>query len=392
MARNLPRKKVRFKARFFVIIFFLIGLIFLLFHYKNTRDIEFVEKIPEDYMQKDLKILMKIIDDNYMNLQETLRYNNVDFLSADKSFKKLISTKAKDLKGNFSSVDARDTFNEILKNLYDENVSVIDKNEYNKISKSKLPISKDKNASLRYKDMEDYEIYYKYSPFQVEEFDDSIYIKIAEFTDYDLEKEAKIFKDILDKNKDKKNLLIDLRDNSSDNLSYAIKVVLNNINNKNASASFKIASNNEFILTKDLSDLNVKARTSPYKDSDIEIKDYDKNPNYLIDLSINLQASEIFYDKVFILQNKNTKNSADFICQVAKQTGFAKTVGENTAGYGFNLASYYHLLPYSSLIIKMPLGTGINPDGTINEDVGTSPDIKIEDNDNLVYNLLNSIK
>ncbi|MDY6065746.1 MAG: S41 family peptidase [Finegoldia sp.] len=391
MAKNFKRKKFKFAPRFFIIIaVFLLLLIFLLFKYKSSKDIEFSDPLPESYMKKDLDVLIDLVEESYMNLPETLRYNNLDFIKSKSNFKRLISSKNTD--SGFTGQNAVDTFNEILSNLYDKNVSVVGKNEYMELVKNKLPVSNERMATLRYKNIAEQEEYDSYSAFEVEDFDGGLYVKVKEFNKSDLKKESEIFRKILEDNEDRENLIIDLRDNDSDNPAYAIRVIMDNINTKNARANFYLAGKTKPVITKDLSDLGISSKVIAYEDSDLKIKDYDKDPSYLINFSLDLKDKGVAYDRVFILQNSKTKNSADLICQAAKDTGFAKTVGENTAGYGGNLDSQYHLLPYTGLIIKMPLGTGINPDGTSNEDVGTSPDIQMSDGDSMAYNLLNSIK
>jgi hypothetical protein len=89
-----------------------------------------------------------------------------------------------------------------------------------------------------------------------------------------------------------------------------------------------------------------------------------------------------FDGDIYVLTNGDTGSAADDYANAVKRIGFAKLVGQNTYG---SCAAYIGSpaiqLPASGMIFRVETEIVINPDGSINEIVGTPPDIELPDAD-----------
>ena len=84
----------------------------------------------------------------------------------------------------------------------------------------------------------------------------------------------------------------------------------------------------------------------------------------------------IDFKKIWVLIGNDTISAADEFAAFAKQTKFAKLIGENTGGGGLNwLPKLYLQLPNCGLLIQSDMLYALNPDWTCNDEFGTAPDI-----------------
>lgn len=85
-----------------------------------------------------------------------------------------------------------------------------------------------------------------------------------------------------------------------------------------------------------------------------------------------------FEGNIYILTNGGTGSAADVYANAVKRIGFAKLVGQNTAGgCAAYIGSPYIRLPASGMMLRAETEIVINPDGSINELFGTPPDIEL---------------
>ncbi|MGR7915809.1 hypothetical protein [Finegoldia sp. P1-F-LR] len=68
-----------------------------------------------------------------MNLPQTKKYKDTDFLSLKPNFKSKIKLESAKKKGEMSTQEVCDLYNDILKKLYDSNVRIADKHTFNQI-------------------------------------------------------------------------------------------------------------------------------------------------------------------------------------------------------------------------------------------------------------------
>jgi hypothetical protein len=89
-----------------------------------------------------------------------------------------------------------------------------------------------------------------------------------------------------------------------------------------------------------------------------------------------------FHGDIYVLINGGSFSATDNYANEIKRIGFAKLVGQSTTG---SCAAYISApairLPASGMIFRTETELVINPDGSVNELVGTSPDIELPDAD-----------
>ena len=99
---------------------------------------------------------------------------------------------------------------------------------------------------------------------------------------------------------------------------------------------------------------------------------------YKISRELQPQDRTAFQGDIFILINGQTASAADDFANAVKRTGMATLVGQNTYG---SAAAYVApvavRLPRSGMMFILEVDLVINPDGSINEMVGTPPDITL---------------
>ncbi|WP_297811538.1 S41 family peptidase [uncultured Finegoldia sp.] len=367
---------------------------FLLFvlKYINSRPAIYRENIPQNYTLRDFDVLCNKLDSSYMNLNQTIKYNDIDFISLKPNFKSKIKQAYSSNKKDLTSQQVCGLYNDILDNLYESNVKIVDKYTFNKIllQENKNEIINNLSAK-RYQNLENIFPSKNFRALDVKEYKDAIYVKISDFDSVNVDKDAEIFTNILKKYKKKSKIIVDLRDNESENLDYALNVVIKPLLKSSINVDFKVANKTHPIISKKLlAKNNITFKTTNYS-SNLKIKDNSKDIKYITTFNLKVNASNTNERDVYILQNKNTKNSADFVCQIANRTRFASTVGETTSGNGLNIVHTYISLPNTGFLVQLPLGQGINEDGSTNEEEGTNPVIKLDDSDEIVKHLLSQI-
>jgi C-terminal processing protease CtpA/Prc len=86
-----------------------------------------------------------------------------------------------------------------------------------------------------------------------------------------------------------------------------------------------------------------------------------------------------FDGKIYLLVDGGTFSASEDFAQFCKRTGFAEIVGNNTGGGAAAfLSPHYFCLPESKITFRLEVETVLNPDGTMSEELGTEPDIKME--------------
>lgn len=85
--------------------------------------------------------------------------------------------------------------------------------------------------------------------------------------------------------------------------------------------------------------------------------------------------------KIFLLVNSKVYSSSENFAVFAKETGWATLVGEKTKGDGVGFNPILAKLPNSHLIFQFPIVLGLTSDGSINDEVKTTPDIEVDSNE-----------
>ncbi len=86
-----------------------------------------------------------------------------------------------------------------------------------------------------------------------------------------------------------------------------------------------------------------------------------------------------FHGRLYVLINGGCYSATDTYADAVKRTQMGVLVGQSTGGAGG--AGYFTppmvRLPASGMVFRMEADLGINPDGSFNEIVGTSPDVEL---------------
>ena len=388
---NKRRKRNKISNKIFLLVLLLI-LGYFGYKYINSRPADYKQLIPKKYILKDFDELCNQIENSYMNLPQTKKYKDTDFLSLKPNFKSKIKLESGKKKDEMTTQEVFDLYNDILKKLYDSNVRIADKQTFNEILQQDNHNQILNNLSIkRYSNLAEEIPEKTFRAYSIDNYKDALYVKVSDFDSVNIQQDAQIFSNILKTNKKKNKIIIDLRDNDSDNLDYAINVIIKPLLKSDINVEFNVANKTQPIISKNILNRNGISFKTTENVSNIKINDNQKSIKYITNFNLVIKKSEEQKCDVYILQNKNTRNSADFVCQIANRTKFATTVGETTSGNGLNIVHTYKALPNTGLIVEYPLGQGLNEDGTTNEEVGTIPAIKLDDNSEIVKLLLSRI-
>lgn len=88
-----------------------------------------------------------------------------------------------------------------------------------------------------------------------------------------------------------------------------------------------------------------------------------------------------FRGSIILLIDGQTSSAADEFAVFCKSTGWATVAGETSAGGGIGGDPALIQLPRSGIIVRYPALTGFNPDGSINAETRTTPNMQIRGQD-----------
>lgn len=197
------------------------------------------------------------------------------------------------------------------------------------------------------------------------------------------------------------SLIIDIRDNQGISIDYFVENLLVPLSDDYYKSTSTILEKDKqftqyllsfeseyFTNSKDILNIN-----DLKKDFDLS-KDINSKFEYAHQYSIRVEpnADTGFQGEIYILQNAHTKYAADTFSQFANLTSFATTVGVPTGGNGVNISSIFLSLPNSGFVFTMPVGMGLNSDGSCNYEYGTDPVLHYPDNKNLLNILIEIIQ
>ncbi|HHW58503.1 MAG TPA: peptidase S41 [Clostridia bacterium] len=211
------------------------------------------------------------------------------------------------------------------------------------------------------------------------------YLKVYSLlADYKKDQEGiyKFFKEI----KDYPYLIIDIRGNSGGNDMYWMENIVAPLIDKPLKTDYyMIMRNGEYINPFIKAKLNFSLPTLK------STKELPQNLNFPYDIKGNLgkfihftktippKNPVGFKGKIFLLVDEYVYSSSESFASFAKATKWATLVGTATGGDGIGVDPTICALPNSGLIFRFPFDMGINPDGTINEEKHTQPDIYVEE-------------
>lgn len=209
-------------------------------------------------------------------------------------------------------------------------------------------------------------------------------IRIEEMlAEYELDEDMNAIDDYLSKNPDLKALAIDIRDNSGGNIEYWQNYLLPRLIDKKVSLDnhmfFKdgmrsrMLLESEGVVYENLSNVNLDKMDLKHKE-DLENFTY-----YSKDRVEVLPLEDVkFKGDLYLLVNEGVYSAAEGLASFCKNTKIARLIGEKTGGDGITLGVINDVMPNSGLVFTYTNTLGYAPDGSINEESKTEPDIKAE--------------
>lgn len=231
------------------------------------------------------------------------------------------------------------------------------------------------------KELAETEKKYKDANMVIEDLGDGIaLIKIKEMAaGKKLEEDRKTFGKFLENKDDYNKLVIDIRDNAGGSMSYWRDFLLPELLTEDKSLVnymfFKDGKKTKEIL--DLENENVEAIKNINLD-DLDLKSMEdlEDFSYYKKDPVEVKAkSDGFAGYVFLLTNEKVYSAAEGLASFVKNTGSAIIIGTNTGGDGITLGLVNDVMPNSGLVFTYTNTLGYGPDGSINEEEKTKPDI-----------------
>ena len=404
--RKIPHKNIKKRRKkkksplpflFFCLIIFLGVLYFYKPPLKNTSENPLSQKGPlsETAKEKDFKYFYNTLKENYPYFTIDEKFNNVSFLEKEDTYLKLIE-ETKDDASYFEALQ------KITNDLGSE-VKFLSKKEYDhylkyeNISSLKLwtDTLKQENVKNRYSSLpitessDIHEDLTMTTPIPEE----VAYIKIKDFNPLYVDSDGEKIKEFINNLKGYHTLIIDIRDNQGISVDYFMEnlVLLLSKNYYKSTATIlekgdpytkylDSYQSDHFTNLPEKADINDIAKSLNIPKERADKFEYGKQYS----LRSEPQKGYPFKGKVYILQNTKTKYAADTFSQFANQTNFAVTAGTTTGGSGVNISNVFFSLPESGFVFQMPVGMGLNPDGSSNYEHGTSPVLNYPDSSNLL--------
>lgn len=337
---------------------------------------------------RDFKDICITLEAEYPYFNVNQRVHNIDWIGNKKKYKRII----KNTKNDAEFLVAMDN---ILKELNDSNTFILTRDMYNRYIKHYYPersgVLINERSLARYSfdgnlelDPDNNFIFHNGPVLDTKILieDELAYMKVEAMSYYHIEEDYPKIKSFLKDVEDYDKLIIDIRGNNGGFDEYwenIVKLLINHTYSAEYYSFFKQKS---------------KTSTDTFRVSNITtIRDLDSNVleqfpeeiktdfNFYKINSIQLSPEEDinFKGKIYLLVDQEVKSSAEKFAAFAKDTGFAKLVGEKTGG-GMTFEEIPMVyLPYGGYIITYSKELVLNSDGTINMETKTTPHILVDD-------------
>lgn len=233
---------------------------------------------------------------------------------------------------------------------------------------------------------EDYEMPdHLFSAFKFEE-EGIAYLKLPSFDQFYVDKDAPGIRAFLEEIRDYRSLIIDIRGNGGGSTNYWMNGIVPLLTDKPLSMRC-------YLLFRDSPYIKPfikhKFQTGYFQLKDLGRLDaggYPPDYYFLdgrglyseIDYIINPHNPVGFKGRIYLLVDDYVFSSSESFAAFAKSTGWAALIGTDTGGDGIGFDPIPIVLPNSGLIVRFPGEMGLNPDGAVNEEVRTIPDVFVE--------------
>lgn len=208
------------------------------------------------------------------------------------------------------------------------------------------------------------------------EKDEIAYLKISSmiFSEEDKEEVNRFFKSI----NNYKNLIIDVRDNGG-GWSIVSSELIQNINsNPNIKVTNYLCYKKSELTEKYLND-HSNSMFGDYSKISSDVYGIESDDFTIIkNLTVLPYSDAAFKGDVYILTDGGTFSAGDEFTNNAKRSKLGKVIGIPTSGGGIGTSPILFTLPNSNLCIRIAICLGMDSQGNVNEEVGTTPDVYVE--------------
>lgn len=209
--------------------------------------------------------------------------------------------------------------------------------------------------------------------------DQTAYLRISSFAYENISADQKKISDFYDALDGCKNLIIDITGNGGGSDNYWQDLLVAPLISKPLSATHYLlmqnTANNQPYLSEALGSSALQPISKlPKLDA---LQDRDRMTHFIAD-TVTVQPAKkhtAFSGKIWLLVDEGVYSSSEALAAFSKSTGFATLVGTQTGGDGLGMDPVFMVLPNSGLIVRYSALYGLNPDGSCNEEFGTTPDI-----------------
>lgn len=205
---------------------------------------------------------------------------------------------------------------------------------------------------------------------------ETAYLRVRSFDSKSLENDIPKIKSFLKDNQEAKNLIIDIRGNSSGTNAYGYNILSYLIKEDYKMFTYQCLRNSEYILSKVESRNFEECPLEEVPHPGYSIENFDTYKSWDI---LKKDVKSINYEgEIFILVDSYVYSASEYFINLVKQLNLATIVGVTTGGDGPGFQPIVEYLPKSSLGIRMSPCITFASDGTVNEETHTSPDIYVE--------------
>lgn len=206
------------------------------------------------------------------------------------------------------------------------------------------------------------------------------YMKLSSFDTFGLENDSKRINNFYKEIADYKYLIIDIRGNQGGDSRYIDSIVSPLIDKKIKCELILLIRGGKHVVPFincrgiKLSGISDLPKTRSYPEETFrDFKYYSNN-----DIEISPEGYTGFKGKIFLLVDDSVFSSSEMFAVFCKDTHFATVVGTRTGGDGPGFDPVLLSLPNSGIVIRFPADYGLNPNGSSNFEMKTTPDIIID--------------
>lgn len=208
------------------------------------------------------------------------------------------------------------------------------------------------------------------------------YLKISMMNGARVEEDGKEIRTFYEEIKDYNKLIIDIRNNSGGSDRYWKKNVIEPLAKKEISVENYIFTRGNYgkaffdargIEQNSISELDQSLLDRFPREVATDFERY-----FLSKKTLEPVNSINFDGKIYLLVDKKVYSSSESFAVFCKDSGFATLVGETTGGDGIGIDPLFFSLPNSGILVRFSSLLALNGDGTINEEVHTTPNVEID--------------